>query len=164
VSRRVALTGATGFIGRHLSAHLAARGFEVIAVVRPESRHTAPEGAAVVRAPLAAAALREAFRAPSWFISPASSTRWIPAMPAVNVEGTRAVAEATLAVGARLVRVSSLAAAGPASAAAPRAEDDPPNPLTPCGNSKLVLNRISSESPTIGCPWSSVTSAACPER
>ena len=40
--RRVALTGATGFIGRHVSAHLVARGIDVIAAeVRYEaSAHT----------------------------------------------------------------------------------------------------------------------------
>ena len=94
MSRRVALTGATGFIGRHLSAHLVARGFEVIAVVRPESLHTAPEGAAVVRAPLAAAALREAFRGSGTVVHLAGVVNALDSgeYTAVNVEGTRAVA------------------------------------------------------------------------
>src|SRR5438046_10135796 len=65
----------------------------------------------------------------------------------VNDEGTRACAEATHEVGARLVHVSSLAAAGPASAAAPRAEDDPPNPLTPYGRSKLASEEIVTRTP-----------------
>ena len=33
--RRVAVTGASGFIGRHLVEHLAARGTGVVAVQRP---------------------------------------------------------------------------------------------------------------------------------
>ena len=44
MTRLVAVTGASGFIGRHLSTQLAARGFEVRAIVRPSPvplrRHT----------------------------------------------------------------------------------------------------------------------------
>jgi nucleoside-diphosphate-sugar epimerase len=59
----------------------------------------------------------------------------------VNVDMTRAVAEAAQAVGARLVHVSSLAAAGPAPASAPRSELDPPRPITAYGRSKLEGER-----------------------
>ena len=119
--RRVALTGATGFIGRHVSAHLVARGIDVVAVVRPESTHTAAAGVAVARAPLAAAALRKAFGGADIVVHLAGAINAIDSeiYTAVNVEGTRAVAEATHEVGARLIHVSSLAAAVPASAAAP---------------------------------------------
>jgi nucleoside-diphosphate-sugar epimerase len=55
----------------------------------------------------------------------------------VNVECTRAVAAATRLADAHLVNISSLAAAGPASASAPRTEDDPPAPITVYGRSKL---------------------------
>jgi nucleoside-diphosphate-sugar epimerase len=51
---------------------------------------------------------------------------------------TRAVAEAAHAAGARLVHVSSLAAAGPAPASAPRSEADPNCPMTTYGRSKLA--------------------------
>jgi nucleoside-diphosphate-sugar epimerase len=56
---------------------------------------------------------------------------------AANVVGTREVAIAARAAGARLVHVSSLAAAGPASPMAPRSEDDPSSPVTAYGVSKL---------------------------
>ena len=56
----------------------------------------------------------------------------------MNVEGVRAVAIAARQAGARLIHVSSLAAAGPAPAGAPRDEDDPPDPITPYGRSKLT--------------------------
>jgi len=60
----------------------------------------------------------------------------------VNVEGTRAVVKAAQAVNARLVHISSLSVAGPASAAAPSTEDTPPNPMTPYGRSKLASEHV----------------------
>src|SRR5207237_6875514 len=59
----------------------------------------------------------------------------------VNVDGTRAVARAARAADARIVHSSSRAAAGPASPAAPRSEDDPPAPMTAYGRSKLEGER-----------------------
>jgi nucleoside-diphosphate-sugar epimerase len=61
---------------------------------------------------------------------------------AINAEGTRAVATAARDVGARLIHVSSLAAAGPAPASAPHLENDTPHPVTPYGVSKLESERI----------------------
>jgi len=61
VIRSVAITGATGFIGRHVAADLAARGVAVTSIVRPGSRHQPPPDSTVVHAPLEAAALRGAF-------------------------------------------------------------------------------------------------------
>jgi dihydroflavonol-4-reductase len=160
VTRRVVLTGATGFIGRHVSAHLVGRGIDVIAVVRPESTHAAPAGVTVVRAPLAAAALREAFKGAGSVVHLAGVVNALDSdiYTAVNVEGTRAVAEAADAAGARLIHVSSLAAAGPASAAAPRGEDDPPNPSTPYGRSKLASEEIVTR--TAGLAWTILRPAA----
>jgi nucleoside-diphosphate-sugar epimerase len=133
---------------------------DVMAVVRPESTHTAPVGVTVVRAPLAAAALREAFKGAGSVVHLAGAVNALTSdtYTAVNVEGTRAVAEAAHAVGARLIHVSSLAAAGPASAAAPRAEDDPPNPLTPYGRSKLASEEIVTG--TAGLAWTILRPAA----
>jgi len=144
VIRRVALTGATGFIGRHLAADLIARGVSVTAIVRPGSRHEAPPGTTVVHAVLDAAALQQAFAGIDAVVHLAGVVSAVDArvFTAVNVEGTRAVASAASRAGARLVHISSLAAAGPASAAAPHREDDPPHPLTPYGVSKLASERI----------------------
>jgi len=120
---RIAVTGATGFIGRHLVAHLTSRGDEVVQVGRP-----------LERKPLAAA-----FRGADTVVHLAGvvSTTRDEEYVEVNVEGTRAVAEAARESGARLVHVSSLAAAGPAPPQAPRTEDDPPAPMTAYGRSKL---------------------------
>jgi nucleoside-diphosphate-sugar epimerase len=54
-----------------------------------------------------------------------------------NAEGTRAVALGAARAGARLVYVSSLAAAGPGTPERPRTESDPLEPITAYGRSKL---------------------------
>jgi nucleoside-diphosphate-sugar epimerase len=189
VAFRVAVTGATGFIGRQLTAHCAARGFEVRAVVRPpagaagdehqplhaghaaSSERTSPRvtpagagprpaaaishgrrpaiayglhpGVVVVPAALETTALTDAFRGVDGVVHLAGvvSTVREDDYTRVNVAGTRAVAEAARAVHARLVHVSSLAAAGPASPSRPRSEQDPPAPITPYGRSKLESER-----------------------
>jgi nucleoside-diphosphate-sugar epimerase len=137
--RSVAVTGATGFIGHHLTAALVARGIEVRAIVRPESTHPVPRGAAEVRAPLDTPSLCTAFAGVDAIVHLAGIISAIheAAYAIVNVEGTRAVATAAAMAGARLVHVSSLAAAGPASAKAPRSEADRSQPCTPYGQSKL---------------------------
>lgn len=140
MSRTVAITGATGFIGRHLAAHLAARGDVVRAVVRPDSRQPAPPGVTVVRAALTARALRDAFAGADAVVHLAGvvSTVHDEEFARVNVDGTRAVAIAARECRVPVVHISSLAAAGPAPAAAPRREDDPAVPINAYGRSKLA--------------------------
>lgn len=153
MTRRIAVTGATGFIGRHLVAHLSAGDNEIRAVVRPESRHSLPAGATVVRVGLDASTLGNAFDGVDAVVHLAGlvSTSEDRAYTAVNVEGTRAVAEAARAAGARMIHVSSLAAAGPAPALQPRVESDPPAPVTSYGRSKLESERIVSS--LAGLDW-----------
>ena len=124
---RVAVTGASGFIGRHLVEHLTSRGVDVRPIVRPET-------------PLEDAALASAFRGIDVVVHLAGVVSAIDERPfiTVNVDATRIVAIATRNAGARLVHVSSLAAAGPAPASNPRVESDPANPVTPYGRSKLA--------------------------
>ena len=59
--RRIAVTGATGFIGRHVVGHLLSRGDEVRAIVRPESRRAVAAGAVDVRTPFQLDELTKAF-------------------------------------------------------------------------------------------------------
>ena len=139
-----AITGATGFIGRHVAAELASRGVAVTSIVRPGSRHAPPPDTKVVYAPLEAAALRAAFAGVDAVVHLAGVVAAVDArtFAAVNAEGTRAVATAARDAGARLVHVSSLAAAGPAPRSAPHREDDVPPPVTPYGASKLESEEI----------------------
>jgi nucleoside-diphosphate-sugar epimerase len=127
VTGRVAVTGASGFIGGHLVEHLAARGTEVVAVRRPFDPITvrdALDGAgAVVHLAGVVSALRE--------------QDYI----AANVDATCVVAEAARAAGVPMILISSLAAAGPARPRAPRSEDDPPAPINAYGRSKLAGER-----------------------
>jgi nucleoside-diphosphate-sugar epimerase len=152
----IAVTGATGFIGRHLAARLAARGDRVRAIVRPDSPRPAPSGVDVVRAPLTAEALRPAFDGCDAVVHLAG----VVTAPteadyvAVNVDATRGVADAANRAGAWLVHVSSLAAAGPAPAAHPRVEDDPPRPITTYGITKLAGERAVAA--TAGLRWTTL--------
>jgi dTDP-4-dehydrorhamnose reductase len=59
----------------------------------------------------------------------------------VNVEGTRAVAAAAVAAGARLVHLSS-DLVFPGTGTRPLTEDDEPRPVTPYGASKLEAERV----------------------
>ncbi len=142
----MAVTGATGFIGRHVVTRLAGDGIDVRAVVRrrqPAPGHDFPSGVDIVAAALETNALTDAFRGIDAVVHLAGVVSAVreDEYTTVNVEGTRAVATAARAVRARLVHVSSLAAAGPAPAARPRSEDDPPAPITPYGLSKLESER-----------------------
>jgi uncharacterized protein YbjT (DUF2867 family) len=69
VTRRIAVTGATGFIGRHLVADLIARGVEARAIVRPSAgspqRLGLHPGTVVVRAALEGARWRRRRKPPA---------------------------------------------------------------------------------------------------
>jgi dihydroflavonol-4-reductase len=143
----VAVTGATGFIGRHVITRLAAGGIAVRAIVRRRLSAPAsifPPDVVIVPAPLETDALVDAFRGIDTVVHLAGvvSTVREDQYTKVNVGGTRAVAAAARAVQARLVHVSSLAAAGPAPPTRPRSEGDPPAPITPYGRSKLESEHV----------------------
>jgi nucleoside-diphosphate-sugar epimerase len=125
---KVAVTGASGFIGRHVVADLETRGAEVAIVRRPFERDTLTTSLRGARAVVHLAGVVSTMRARDYFTA--------------NVDGTRAVADAARAAGVRMVHISSLAAGGPAPASAPRSEDDAPNPITPYGQSKLESERV----------------------
>jgi nucleoside-diphosphate-sugar epimerase len=153
MARHIAVTGATGFIGRHVAAALLARGDRVRAIVRPDSPRAAPDRVEVARVPLTPSALETAFAGCDTVVHLAGlvAAQRDSEYVAVNVDATRAVALAVRTANARLVHISSLAAAGPAPASHPRGEDDAPRPITMYGITKLAGERAVTDTP--GLRW-----------
>ncbi|MFI1256877.1 NAD-dependent epimerase/dehydratase family protein [Streptomyces netropsis] len=133
---RYLITGATGFIGRHLARHLVERGHHVTALVRRDGRVF---GSLTVRGDLVTGeGLAAAVRGVDRVIHLAGVTKAAdPRLYAlVNTVGTERLLAAVAArpEPPRLVYCSSLAAAGPGRR---RHEDDPPAPVSAYGRSKL---------------------------
>ena len=139
----VALTGATGFIGRHLLATLPGRGYRIRVLLRRPTTLPPEASGAVVGDLLAprnmAAALRDVdavihsagiAHAPSG--APADDFR------AINTEATVALARAAERAGVkRFVFLSSIRAQAGPSAAGVLTEEDEPRPTDAYGRSKL---------------------------
>ena len=125
---RVAVTGASGFIGTHVVASLAARGDTAIPITRPFDPAALTSALQFVDVVIHLAGVVSAVRREDFFTA--------------NVGATEVVARAARDARARLVHISSLAAAGPAPGSAPRSEEDEPRPLTAYGQSKLEGERV----------------------
>jgi nucleoside-diphosphate-sugar epimerase len=154
------VTGASGFIGWHVCEHLCAAGWRVAAIVRPGGGKPVPAGAEPVPADLDATGLVEACANAEVIVHAAGVTkaRSLAEYRRVNVEGTRAVAETARALGARMIHVSSLTAAGPAPADRPRTESDTREPITDYGRSKLEAEELIER--MAGLRWTIVRPAA----
>jgi dihydroflavonol-4-reductase len=120
---KVALTGATGFLGLALAERLAAEGHGVSALVRPTSAPVARAALERLGARLVPGDVTEAgslvplVQGADLVVHVAAvigyRRRLVPAMWRVNVDGTRHLLEACRAAGTgRLVHVSSIAAVG----------------------------------------------------
>lgn len=156
----VSLTGATGFLGRHIARAFADAGWRVRAVVRPGTPHAAPPGAEVVEAPLEGDPLAAAIDGTALLVHAAALVRAPDARSyaRVNVEGTRAAVAAANRTGTALLFVSSLAAAGPGTPVRPRREEDEPRPISPYGRSKLAAERALRNEARV--PWTIVRPSA----
>lgn len=131
---KVLVTGATGFLGRHLVPLLVERGDEVRALVRPQTndRPLRELGVEVVHGAItepdavarAAAGRARVFHAAGVV---AHERRDANRLWAVNVDGVRAVL-AALEPGARLVHVASLSTIGPAASPDRPAHEGQPFP------------------------------------
>jgi len=131
---KVLLTGATGFLGRTVARHLAARGHALRVLARPTSRlEGLPEGAEVaagnVTDALSMACAAEGCDA---VVHMAALVKiWVPApedFEAVNVVGLVNALAAARSAGARLLYTSSFMALGPSGAGALDAERPHPGP------------------------------------
>ncbi|HET9705025.1 MAG TPA: NAD-dependent epimerase/dehydratase family protein [Vicinamibacterales bacterium] len=153
---KVLVTGATGFTGGHLAQHLAARGDEVKALVRPRSRarfDASPlpaRGIAAVEGDLGEpAALRRATEGVDVVYHIAATYREAgqpdAAYRAINVDGTRHVLEAARAAGARRVVHCSTGGVHGHIANPPATEDAPFHPGDVYQDTKLEAEQAARE-------------------
>jgi nucleoside-diphosphate-sugar epimerase len=140
---RILVTGATGFIGRHLCDRLVARGDEVVALVRwPETEAPLPASVKVLAGDLSV------FADPAMILPPCDvvihlagvvTAERLSDYEAVNFNGVKHLLEC---IGrqswkpARFLFASSLAALGPSRAGEAHTERDPLRPIDPYGEAK----------------------------
>jgi nucleoside-diphosphate-sugar epimerase len=142
---KVLVTGASGFIGSHLTEALLGKGFEVKALVRSPKRRGWLEGLEGIEIRYGAledpASLERAVDDVDivYHIAGVVKARNSAAYFQVNAQGTQhlldAVMERTDGL-TRFVYVSSQAVSGPSPRDVPLTETAPPRPITPYGQSK----------------------------
>ncbi|MGD1084859.1 MAG: NAD-dependent epimerase/dehydratase family protein [Verrucomicrobiota bacterium] len=145
---KVLLTGANGFVGSHVLDSLCARGIAAAVLLRPAGNRRFLEAhlprlevrtGSIGDPPSLAAAMRDI----THVVHCAGCVRALGASEfyQVNQAGTRHVVQAVNEQQGRiqrLVHISSLAAGGPATPDKPARENDPPNPVSEYGKSKLA--------------------------
>jgi nucleoside-diphosphate-sugar epimerase len=145
---KVALTGATGFVGLHVARGLLGRGDTVVCLVRLRSRacEIVASGADVVEGDLAQPEALDRLAAGTdvvLHVAGLVAARTEEEFLRVNRDGTAALARAARKAGvSRFLYVSSLAATGPSLPDAPVDEKTPPHPVTAYGRSKLAGEHV----------------------
>lgn len=138
------ITGATGFIGGHLAETLVKRGDSVRCLVRKTSDVTELRRLPVELAEGDITDRESLDRSVGevdviYHLGGITKAKTEAAYFKINADGSRLLYEACLANNphvAKIVHVSSLAAAGPAEPGRPLTEDDPARPITSYGKSK----------------------------
>jgi nucleoside-diphosphate-sugar epimerase len=154
---RIFVTGATGFLGGHLCRHLVAGGHEIVALVRnPKKAATElpPTGVTTFAGDLSI------FEQPDLKIPACDlvihlagivAARSPAEYDAVNFGAVKSLVGAIARQSwrpRRFLFASSLAAAGPTAAGAPKTERDPCAPIDPYGRAKLAAEQfLSAEAP-----------------
>lgn len=151
MSRQVLVTGATGFIGTRLVEELIKRGHQVRAIVRETSDTSAIRalGCECFTADLLHPSndIEAAVAGCDWVFHLAAETRSVVSRDLVQ-RNSRAMKSLLEAVAhqpepARVVYVSSLAAAGPSSETQPLTESQPRRPVSWYGRSKAECEQLS---------------------
>lgn len=153
---RVLVTGATGFIGRHLCRHLNASGHEVRALVRPSTParrlYRLGEAESFTGDVTVPATLADALDGVDGVVHLAGVIAAARASTyrRVNAEGTRDLVEACAEHGVgRLVFLSSLAAQGPSLPGQPHVEAGDEQPINAYGRSKLEAEQHLARTPAV---------------
>lgn len=156
---RALVTGATGFVGSHLAAELVNRGFEVTCLIRKSSPLEWLEGLDVKFAAgdcCDPASLNDAIKDAEYVFHLAGLTKAKDERDfyRVNAEGTKYLLSACLESDAlkKFVLVSSQAAGGPSMEGRPVIEEDPANPVSHYGKSKLMAEEAALASAAKGLP------------
>jgi nucleoside-diphosphate-sugar epimerase len=138
VSRIVAVTGATGFIGWHVARRFLESGWRVRALVRPESDRAVPAGVERIVAPLLEREIVTACGNAEALVHMAAvvGIRSDAEFRRSNVDAAIEVTRAASRLGVRLVHMSSLGATGPGLPSDPPTEESPLQPVNPYGKSK----------------------------
>lgn len=145
MTERALVTGATGFIGHHLTQLLIQRGDRVTCLVRPTSNTSSLDRSQLefllgdLRDPQSLRAATAQVEV-VYHLAAALTARSRADFQAVNTEGVAALARACAerTHPPRLVVLSSLAAAGPSPVDRPATESDPAAPVSHYGRSKLA--------------------------
>jgi len=141
----VLITGATGFIGSHLLDALAATDAAIYALVRDPARLPAESARRVHAITGELADVPRLPARPDVVYHLAGLTKALNSKDyyTVNAKGTASLLDALDRQGFRpkVVILSSVAAGGPSERDSRRKESDPPDPVTPYGESKLGAER-----------------------
>jgi dihydroflavonol-4-reductase len=147
---RIGITGATGFIGSHLTEELVRRGHEVTCLVRPTSDLRWLRGLPVSIHPASVSCPEEmeAFVGEKDVIVHTAGSKFAASrqdFARANEAFTTALLDAVERRNPgirRFVYLSSMAVVGPSPDGRPLGEDEPPHPITDYGASKLRTERI----------------------